>query len=115
MTDKGEKPPAEPTDLERTQELFDFLQGKVPEGYRIPADHIPTLTADQAWTAVWYLQNLYWQVMDHIERCNVCEELYDTEAEGDCLAYGESPYHFCEGCMAGTEYALKSQAKENEA
>ncbi len=98
---------SEKSDIEQTQELFDYLQGTVPDGYKIPADHVPSLTPDQAWTAVWFLQNLDWQPVDIIERCNVCGDLYNSEAEGDCLDYGDLPYLFCDGCMAGDEYAEK--------
>ncbi len=94
-------------DLARTQELFDFLQGKVPERCEIPKAKIPTLTADQAWTVVCFLGNLYWQVTDYIERCDVCGDLHDTNSEGDCLDYGEAPYHFCESCEFSDEYTDK--------
>ena len=100
-----EKEPA--SDLERVHELHDFLQGITPKGYVIPPEDIPNLTEEQAWTVVWYIQNLYWQVPDNIGRCDVCGVLYDTDSEGDCLDYSDVPYHFCEGCMAGEEYAAK--------
>ena len=76
--------PPEKTTLGRTQEVFDFLQGTVPEGYKIPSDDIPRLGPDQAWTVVWYLQNLYWKLPDHIERCSECGDLYDANCEGGC-------------------------------
>ncbi len=97
------------TDIEQTQELFDFLQGTVPDAYKIATDHVPSLTPDQAWTVVWYIQELHWQLADRIERCNVCGYLYDSEAEGDCLDYGDAPYLFCDDCMGGTEYEKKKE------
>lgn len=87
--------------LERTQELFAFLQGRIPEGYHIRRKKRPKLTADQAWTVIWYLGNQYWQVTDHVERCEVCGDLYDSNCEGDCLDYGGAPYHFCQNCIEG--------------
>jgi len=96
-----------PTDLERTQELYDFLQGTVPKEYRIPESEMPKLTADQAWTVVWYLGNLYWQVKDYIERCDVCGDLYNSESEGTCLDYGDAPYYFCDDCEWGEEAEQK--------
>ncbi len=104
---------SEPTNLERTEELFDFLQGAVPEGYQIALDHVPKLTEEQAWTVIWYLGNLYWQVKDHIKRCAVCGDLYDTEDGGDCLDYGKRPYHFCDECVGGAEYEKKRASKEH--
>lgn len=94
-------------DLAKTVELFDFLQGKLPEGFKISRSHMPKLTPDQAWTVIWYLGNQYWQVPDHIERCCICGDLYNSEAEGECLDYGKSPYHFCESCRHGDAYVKK--------
>ena len=91
---------SEPTQQERSpldqvQELFDFLQGIVPDGYKIPDDHVPRLSPDQAWTVVWFLGNLYWQVPDHIERCDDCGCLFNSEAEGGGTEDGPN---FCESC-----------------
>lgn len=100
-------------DLERTEELFAFLQGTLPEGYKVPKKDRPKLTADQAWTVIWYLGNLYWQVTDRIERCGVCGSLYHTHREGDCLDYGKPPCFFCGNCMASEEYRRKAADKRN--
>lgn len=108
-------PITEDTDpLDRTNELFAFLQGRIPEGYKIPRAERPKLTADQAWTVIWYLGNQYWQVTDFIERCDVCGDLYHTHREGDCLDYGNPPYHFCESCMANDEYGRKQARRPKE-
>lgn len=96
------------SDLEHMQELFGFLQGVVPEGYRIPRAHVPKLTPDQAWTVCWYLGNQYHQLSDYISRCDVCGDLYDSNSEGDCLDFGKAPYHFCDSCVGGEQYASKS-------
>lgn len=103
----------EASDLDRTEELYDFLQGKAPEGYKIRHGHMPKLTEKQAWTVIWYLGNQYWQVTDFIEKCCVCGSLYDSEREGRCLDFGKSPYHFCESCMDGDAYAKKRRSKLN--
>ena len=97
MTDK-------PDALEMTEELFAFLQGTVPEGIRLEDDAVPNLSADQAWSVVWYLGELHGQVADYIERCDVCGTLYNSRSEGECLDYGSEPYHFCDGCTGGEEY-----------
>lgn len=101
--------PHRPTDLERTQELFEFLQGEIPDGYRIKRQSVPKLTAEQAWTVVWYIQEQHWQAPDHIERCELCGDLYNSHSEGDLLDYGKGPYHFCDGCMNTSEYNRKSR------
>lgn len=100
-------------DLERTQELYDFLQGKMPEGTHVTRSHRPKLTPAQAWTVVWYLGNQYWQVTDRVEKCCVCGDLYHTWQDGACLDYGKAPYHFCGNCMDGEEYARKSKSRLN--
>jgi len=97
-------------DLERTEELFAFLQGTLPDGYCIEPASMPMLTAEQAWTVIWYLGELHWQVPDHIERCEVCGTLFDTESEGTCLDYGEAPCHFCDNCIYSQEYEAKAAA-----
>jgi hypothetical protein len=100
--------------LEETVELFGFLQGNVPEGYTIPDDRIPQLTADQAWTVVWYLGNLYKEVNDEIERCDVCGTIFDSASDGMCLDFGDSPYHFCDSCEWSDEYAEKLKQCPND-
>lgn len=92
-------------DLEKTQELFDFLQGNIPEN--IKTDHPPTLTAEQAWTVICFLGNQCWQVTDRVERCDVCEDLYHTWQEGECMDYGKPPFFFCGSCMDSEEAVTK--------
>lgn len=89
------------TDLKRAQDLFSFLTGNVPDDITIKKSGVPKLTDDQAWNVIWYLGNQYWQVPDHIERCGVCGDLYNTHSEGECLDYGKAPYHFCDTCCHG--------------
>lgn len=89
-------------DLERTQELYDFLQGRAPFAIKNP-DGIPRLTPEQAWTVIWYLGNQHWQVTDRVDRCGVCGALYHSWQEGECLDFGKAPYHFCDDCMTGEE------------
>lgn len=76
-------------ELDRTRELFAFLQGSLPESVTISDEaHIPKLTPDQAWAVIWYLGNQYWQVPDCIERCTVCGELYHSWQEGESTDEG---------------------------
>ena len=100
-------------DLKLTEELFEFLQGKMPEGTKVPRKERPKLTPDQAWTVIWYLGNQYWQVTDRVERCEVCGDLFHTWQGGGCLDYGKAPYHFCASCMSSDEYARKAADKRN--
>ncbi len=91
------KPESERDPLDRVQELYGFLQGEVPEGYKIRPRRVPRLTADQAWTVVWYVQEMHWKVPDYIERCNVCGELFNTRCEGGYTENGP-PFHLCDSC-----------------
>lgn len=76
-------PKCEPDALERTEELFAFLQGIMSATiYITDKDSIPKLTADQAWTVIWYLGEGHWQVTDYIERCDVCGKLFDSNKSG---------------------------------
>lgn len=83
--------------LEHVQDLFEFLQGD-RKGCTIEIEDQPQLTPDQAWTAVWWIQNQYHQYSDEIERCSDCEDFYDS-AEGGI----SSPHlgQLCDGCMEG--------------
>lgn len=101
------------TDLEKTKKLFAFLQGDIPDGYKIAKSHRPKLTAEQAWTVIWYLGNQYWQVTDFIERCGVCGDLFDREREGECLDFGRAPHHFCDTCSSGELAEKKRRSRLN--
>lgn len=98
-------------DLKQTRALFGLLQGTVPDGCEIPEAEIPTLSADQAWTVVWWLGNAYWQVPDSVERCDVCGTLYHAHREGECLDFGDAPYFFCDSCINSPEYHAKEATK----
>ena len=100
-------------DLERTEELFEFLQGRPPKDITVPRKEIPKLTPDQAWTVIWYLGNQYWQVTDRVDRCCVCGDLYHSWQSGTCLDYGKPPYHFCDNCMSTDVYQKKAKSKLN--
>ncbi len=108
MSDENEK------DLERTRELYEFLQGTMPECITVRKENRPNLTPEQAWTVVWYLGNQYWQVTDRVEKCEVCGDLYHSWEEGDVLDYGKAPYHFCGNCVDGDEYAAKEARKPKD-
>ncbi len=101
----------ERTNLEMTEDLFAFLQGDVPAGCHYI--DVPHLTAAQAWTVIHHLGNLHWQVPDFIERC-ACGDLFDSELEGDCLDYGEFPFHFCGACCYGPEAEAKRASRPEE-
>ena len=100
MNDRTEK---KPTDLEVVEELYRFLQGEIPEGYQIRDERLPRLTPDQAWTVVWYLGNLYRQIPDRIERCELCGDIYDTWQEGETNDHRPGPVFVCGMCINSEE------------
>ena len=94
--------------LEHAEVLFAFLQGKAPNGY--DCSPMPHLDPETAWTVLWFIQSQHHQYGDHIDRCEVCGLLYNSEAEGDCLDFGDPPYSFCGQCEGGPEYEEKKAA-----
>lgn len=90
-------------ELETAKELHEFLQGNIPEGYKIPEGHVPNLNADQAATVVWYLGNLYKKISDCVERCGVCGEYFHTSCEGEINDHAPGPVHVCGNCLESDE------------
>ena len=84
------------TDVEWIQELFDFLQGEVPDGIYFKRGHIPKLSRKKAFSVIYYLQEHLPVFPDYIELCWNCERLFDTEEEG---IYWETKDRFyCGNC-----------------
>lgn len=106
-TNQPEGETAKKSDLQLTEELFEFLQGVCPADCKIAKSHMPKLTADQAETVIWYLGNQYWQVSDHVHRCCVCGNFFDKDNSGDCLDYGKPPIFFCDSCIHSEAYVRK--------
>ena len=96
------------TELEKTQRLLNFLLGETDDCV-MKDDHRPNLSLDQAWTVIWWLGNEYWQVPAHIEKCDICGDLYDAHESGHGLDFGAAPYFFCEDCLDSDPYKAKSK------
>lgn len=84
--------------VERIEELYRFLQGEVPDGYKIAKKRIPTLTPEQAWTVIWFIQEMHMELPDHIEQCDVCGSIYDSWKEGHCIDDGKPVNFYCGSC-----------------
>jgi hypothetical protein len=69
-------------DLQWVQEFYKFLQGNAPNGIQIATGHKPKLSQKKAYTIIWYLQEHFSILPDHIEQCSVCGELYDSNTQG---------------------------------
>ena len=82
------------SDVVWVQEFYDFLQGKNPEG--ILCEPL-NLTSDQAFTIIWYLQEHFPVFPDTIEKCDDCDDLFDTGWEGEHIE--EIGKFFCSTCL----------------
>jgi hypothetical protein len=85
------------SDLEKINEFYRFLTGEeVPEGIFILRGHAPKMSEKKAFSIIWYLQEHFSIFPDHIERCDTCGNLYNSDSEG---IYWESKgKFFCGGC-----------------
>lgn len=89
------------SDLEWVQEFFCFLQGSVPHEITLGRGHRPRLTAKQAFSVIYYLQEHFPLLPDRIERCDSCGQLYDSNAQG---YYSENrEKFFCYMCDDGKD------------
>lgn len=69
------------SDIEWVNEFYRFLRGELPEGIGMKY-HKPVLTKKQAFNIIWFLQEKFPILPDQIEQCSVCDELYDSYAQG---------------------------------
>jgi len=70
------------SDLEWIEEFYEFLQGEIPEGIHLLRGHKPQLSQKKAFAIIWYLQEHFSILPDHIERCDNCGSLFDQDGEG---------------------------------
>jgi hypothetical protein len=87
------------SDFEWIEEFYQFLQGNVPERITLGRGHSVKLRPKQAMAIIWYLQEHFPVFPDFIERCSVCDQLYDSNREG---YYSEKRgKHYCSSCDEG--------------
>lgn len=80
--------------LTEARELYTFLQGRGPKGFRLPKR--PRLGKRASFTVLYVLQEQFRLIPDTIEQCDACLELFD-KAEGGC--YDEKLVKFfCVSC-----------------
>lgn len=88
--------------LEKTRELYEFLQGKIPDG--ISLSYPPALTPEQAGSVIYVLQEHFRIIPDNYEQCESCNELFDSNCEGITTDDGQiceacsDDYHYCPLC-----------------
>jgi hypothetical protein len=83
------------SDLDWINCFYKWLQGEKPEhcNYTIKG----ALTEDQAWSVIYYLQELLPVLPEYIERCDVCGELFDERDEGYYFSFDGT--NCCPACM----------------
>lgn len=70
--------------LEKVQVFYEWLQGKDrPDD--ICFQHSPHLSAGEAFSVIYYLQEELEIVPDSYEKCRECGELYDSYVEGTTI------------------------------
>lgn len=76
--------------IEDCDELMDMLTGKdLPEGMAMR--HQPSLSRQQGFSVIWFLQEHMHLLPDNIEMCSVCEELFDHSCEGFIIDGTDTP------------------------
>lgn len=85
------------TDMDWVKEFYEFLKGeKLPKEIQIMRGHQPKMSAKKAFTIIWYLQEHFCVLPDTIEKCDVCDKLYNTNEEG--LYWETKGKHYCGSC-----------------
>lgn len=96
--------------------LYEFLKGeKLPEGVLCK---MPKLSANKAFSVIWFLQEIMRCLPDSIAQCDGCKELFDTDSEGFIL---DDQYELkgktlpkkywghwcCDGCAPSVDFSVK--------
>lgn len=99
---------------DRVTVLYDYLaEGRLPDGVKC---FQPKMSRKHAFSVIWFLQEIIHCLPDHIEQCDGCSDLFDTDSEGYCL---DDQYelagktlpkkywgHWCNSCVPNVEFAL---------
>jgi len=83
-------------DLDWITEFYEFLQGNPPDGIKFGKGHKPVLSQKKAFSIIWYLQERFSILPDHIERCDICGDLFDDWEEG--IYWKTKGKHYCGAC-----------------
>lgn len=104
-------------ELEKTEIIYDFLMtAELPEGFISEVADFPKMTADQAFLVIYILQESCGFIPESIEKCDACDELFDSDSSGFYLDeqyelngktlpkkyYG----HWCDNCVPCVDFQL---------
>ena len=103
--------PSEAITLDQVNELYAMLTGVgLPLDYTIK--ELPMLSADVAFSVIWFLQERLRVIPDHYELCDGCKEIYDSNnggayeqvvsnTENERVVFTITSAHYCECCDQG--------------
>ena len=67
--------------IDQVREVYEMLQGKaLPDGWHMSEQ--PQLSPRAAFAVIWFLQERLRVIPDHYERCESCDDLFDTHSGG---------------------------------
>lgn len=85
------------SDLDKINEFYRFLTGEeMPDTISVNLGRKPKMSEKKAFVIIWYLQEHLSIFPDHIERCDTCGGLFDTNSEG--IYWETKGKHYCGGC-----------------
>ena len=84
-------------DLEWMEEFYNFLRGDCPENIHFGKGHGIKLSPNKAYSIIYYLQEHFPLLPDHIEQCSECKSLYDSNSSGYHSELTEKFY--CDSCF----------------
>ena len=101
ISDNNTNDKRELCDLEWCEELYQYLQNKeIDKEAGIPNKSGIELSPEKAFKVILFLQEHLRVIPDNIERCQCCDDLYDTDCSG---LHIEEPFQgmnfFCDSCM----------------
>jgi hypothetical protein len=83
-------------DLQWIEEFYNFLSGVMPKEITLVRGHKPKMSRKKAFAIIWYLQEHFPLLPDHIEKCDNCDNIYDS---GSGEIYWETKgKYYCGGC-----------------
>lgn len=86
------------TDLEWISEFYEFLKGNSPDKIN-DGKPVVSLSSKDAFSIIWYLQEHLSVLPDNIEKCDNCDEIYDSYSSGYYSEKGNDIGHFfCNAC-----------------
>ena len=94
--------------LEQVEQFMRMLTGEwLPEHWT--PDNVPKMTQREAFTVVYYLQEVLRVLPNHHDQCGVCGELYDSECDGFTIDSTDEP----DGWQAEVGVTLEMMAESD--